>query len=86
MNTNKLSFKALRMMLLGASIFTIVGCVSVSTASQPAKKQATTTYSSTSKATTQSSTNATASPASTTVDGTAKADGTTSKGRKAAGK
>ncbi|MCQ2202461.1 MAG: hypothetical protein MJZ27_10280 [Bacteroidales bacterium] len=87
MNRIKLSFKNMAMALMCASAFSLVGCISVSTASQPSKKQAaTTTYSSTSRTSTQSSTNATATPAATTIDGNAKADGSTSKGRKVAGK
>lgn len=85
MNRIKSSFKNMALALVGASVLSLVGCISVSTASQPTKKQASTTYSSTSRTSTQSSTNTTAAPASTTVDGNAKADGTTSKGRKAAG-
>ncbi len=101
MKTFKITVKTMALALLCASAMTLVGCGSSMGVSQPAKKQAATTTTKTSTSTRAAATNAGATNAgatnagatttlstekSTNVGTTTNADGSTSKGRKAANK
>lgn len=96
MKTFKITVKTMALALLCASAMTLVGCGSTMGVSQPAKKQAATTTTKTSTSTRAAATNAGATNAgatttqstekSTNVGTTTNADGSTSKGRKAANK
>lgn len=91
MKTFKITIKTMALALLCASAMTLVGCGSSMGVSQPAKKQAATTTTKTSTSTRAAATNAGATATqstekSTNVGTTTNADGSTSKGRKAAGK
>lgn len=96
MKTFKITVKTMALALLCASAMTLVGCGSSMGVSPPAKKQVATTTTKTSTSTRAGATNAGATNAgatttqstekSTNVGTTTNADGSTSKGRKAAGK
>lgn len=91
MKTFKITVKTMALALLCASAMTLVGCGSSMGVSQPAKKQAATTTTKTSTSTRAAATNAGATATqstekSTNVGTTTNADGSTSKGRKAANK
>lgn len=91
MKTFKITVKTMALALLCASAMTLVGCGSAMGVSQPAKKQAATSTTKTSTSTRAAATNAGATTTqstekSTNVGTTTNADGSTSKGRKAAGK
>lgn len=88
MKSIKILFKRISVMLLCTSMLAFVGCSSSMSVSHPAKKQASTTTStpastSNTKKVAASGTN-TSTSTPTTIDGQAKADGSTSKGRKGA--